>query len=206
MHNDSAEELAASSIRGSVEYARQVMDLQRPAVGAEAFDFEPAFLETVVHQFMIGAMWRFMENYEFPTTPRDRAFLGYVQYLVDEGLPLEKAMERMRSAVATSRTTMGEDSLAIYMGHTEPETPGALAEVLKQFRSNVEVSGSSARMIQNSKVIAAVATSAVALIAWILGAGLLRAFGAGILAGAAVLATSLILYRNAIKNQESARP
>lgn len=177
-----------------VQYARDILEFQTPKVIDKKFDFGPHIQEMNTELFLAGVMWRFGEQFEFPTTARDRAFICLMYYYISNGMSEKEAKNRMRELNALSRDNNGDDTLPISIGYEVGDKEGALAELLEQSRDIPAVSGSAHRMLNSFKIAAAVLSIASFLISLILDRSVLESLGIGIIIGAAILLIGSKLY------------
>lgn len=189
-------ESAKDVIEKCVSHARALLTLQLPAVEAKNYDFAPAFRKMVTELYLVGVMWRFGEQFDLPTQPRDRAFLCLMHMLIADGASWRAAKKRIRVLNSYSRDERGEDSLALRVGYEAGDREGALAAILEQYRNTPAASAAPHKVIEISKPIAAVIAVAGIAIALLLGRSWAESFGVGLVAGIAVLVTASLIFRN----------
>jgi len=192
-------ELATAVLDACVAHARQMLATQLPNVAAGDYDFMPSFKEMTTQLYLAGVMWRFGEQFDLPTGPRDRAFICLLSMLVADGMSFKKAQERIAHLNQISRNREGSDTLAITVGYKATEGDGSLAAVLDQFRSAREVSGAPYRLLDRAKPIAAILAVAALLISLLVGTTWGAALGIGVVVGVSTLGVALAIYRQMIK-------
>jgi hypothetical protein len=192
-------DFAAHAIEASVEHARRVLAAQLSIVEARNYDFMPDFKKMKIEHYLVGVMWRFGEQFDLPTSPRDRGFVCLMQILVNEGMSLRVAKRRIAYLNETSRTADGEDNLAIAVGHEAGEKEGALATIFDQFRNKPMVSGAPCRLIARSKPIAAILSIAGLAISALIGRSWGEALGVSIVIGISTLAIARAIWGQMVK-------
>lgn len=193
-------EFAAHVIEVCVEHARHVLAAQLPLVEERNFDFMPEFKKMTIELFLVGVMWRFGEQFNLLTNPRDRGFICLMQMLVNDGMSLPDAKRRIALLNGSSRTADGKDNLAITIGHeVGGENAGALAAVFDQYRNSDDVSGAPWRLITRSKPVAAILSIAGLAISALIDRSWGEALGVAIVIGVATLAIALAIHRQMIK-------
>ena len=188
-------EFAKGVIERCVTHARALLALQLLAVEAKNYDFAPTFRKMVTELYLVGVMWRFGEQFDLPTQPRDRAFICLMHMLIADGASWREAKKRIGVLNSYSRDERGEDSFALRVSYEAGDREGALAAILEQYRNTPAASAAPYRMIENSKPIAAVAAVAGIAIALLLGRNWTESFGVGLVAGIAVLVTASLIFR-----------
>lgn len=188
-------EFAKSVIEKCVSHARGLLALQLPAVEARNYDFDPGFRKMVTELYLVGVMWRFGEQFDLPTQPRDRAFLCLMHMLIADGASWRTAKRRIRTLNSYSRDEKGEDSLALRVSYEAGDREGALAAILDQYRNTPAASAAPYGLIAISKPIAAVIAVAGIAIALLLGRSLPESLGVGLVAGIAVLVAASLIFR-----------
>ncbi len=188
-------ELAKSVIEGCVSHARDLLALQLSAVDAKHFDFAPHFRKMVTELYLVGVMWRFGEQFDLPTQPRDRAFICLMHMLIADGASWRAAKRRIRMLNSYSRDEKGEDSLAVRVAYEAGDREGALATIFDQYRNTPGAAAAPYRLIEISKPVAAVIAVAGLAIALLLGRSWAESFGVGLVAGIAVLVTASLIFR-----------
>src|ERR1700674_4157161 len=113
-----------------------MMASQLPLTEGKGYDFLPAFKEMTIQLYKVGTMWRFGEPFDFPTGPRDRAFLCLLAMLVADGMTFRKAQKRVAHLNEVSRGNDGQDVLAIAAGYRAMAGDGSLAQVFDRFRDD----------------------------------------------------------------------
>jgi len=149
----------------------------------------------VTELYLVGVMWRFGEQFDFPTRPRDRAFLCLMHMLIADGASRRAAKRRIRTLNSYSRDERSEDSLALRVGYEAGDREGALAAILDQYRNTPAASAAPYRLIAISKPIAAVIAVAGIAIALLLGRSWAESLGVGLVAGVAVLVAASLIFR-----------
>ncbi len=188
-------EFAKGVIESCVSHARTLLALQLPAVEARNYDFAREFRKMVTELYLVGVMWRFGEQFDLPTQPRDRAFVCLMHMLIADGASWRSAKKRIRTLNSYSRDEKGEDSLALRVGYEAGDREGALAAILDQYRNTPGASALPYRVIEISKPVAAVIAVAGVAIALLLGRSWAESFGVGLVAGVAVLVTASLVFR-----------
>ena len=148
-------EFAEGVIEKCVAHARALLALQLPAVEAKNFDFAPSFRKMGTELYLVGIMWRFGEQFDLPTQPRDRAFLCLMHMLIADGASWRAAKKRISVLNSYSRDERGEDILAIRVAYEAGDREGALAAILEQYR-NTPAAAAPYKMIEISKPVAAI--------------------------------------------------
>lgn len=194
MSDISSDDEMPEYIESCVSYAEDVLSFQMPAVDEKKFDFGPHIQKMNTELFLVGVMWRYSEQFEYPTEPRDRAFLCFMYYLIRNGAKEKEAKKRMQELVVLSRDKEGKDTLAISIGHEVGEKEGALAAVLEEFRDIPAVSGSTQRMLDAFKISAIVFSISAFVISLIIGRSLLEAIGIGAVIGIAIIIIGSQIY------------
>jgi hypothetical protein len=59
----------------------------------------PDFKKMTIELFLVGVMWRFEEQFDFPTSPRDRGFVCLMQMLVNDGMSLQSAQSMIARSI-----------------------------------------------------------------------------------------------------------
>ncbi len=149
----------------------------------------------VTELYLVGVMWRFGEQFDLPTQPRDRAFLCLMYMLVADGASEGAAKKRIRVLNTYSRDDKGEDSLALRIGYEAGDREGALAAILEEYRNTPAASATPYRVIEISKPIAAVIAVAGIAVALLLGRSWAESFGVGLILGISVLVTASLIFR-----------
>lgn len=188
-------EFAKGVIEKGVSHARALLALQLPAVEAKNYDFAPEFQKMVTELYLVGVMWRFGEQFDLPTQPRDRAFLCLMHMLIADGASWRVAKKRIRTLNSYSHDEKGEDSLALRVGYEVGDREGALAAIFEQYRNAPAASAAPYRVIEISKPIAAVIAVAGIAIALLLGRSWAESFGVGLVAGIAVVVAASLIFR-----------
>ena len=194
-------EVAGAVLDACVAHARQMLVSQLPKVAAGGYDFMPSLKEMTTQLYLTGVMWRFGEQFDLPTGPRDRAFVSLISMLVADGMSFTKAKERIAHLNQISRGPDGTDTLAIAVGYKASEGDGSLAAVFDRFRNAPEVSGAPYRLLDRAKPIAAILAVAAALISALIGTSWGAALGIGVVVGLSALGIALAIYRQMIKPQ-----
>lgn len=188
-------EYAKDVIEKCVSHARALLALQLPAVEAKKFDFAPHFRKMITELYLVGVMWRFGEQFDLPTQPRDRAFLCLMYMLVTDGAGERAAKKRIRTLNTYSRDDKGEDSLALRVGYEAGDREGALAAILEQYRNVPGASAAPYRVIEMFKPVAAVLAVAGVAVALLLGRSWGESLGVGLILGVATLVTGSLIFR-----------
>jgi len=188
-------ELAKEVIEKCTSHAYALLALQLPAVEAQNYDFTPAFRKMITELYLVGVMWRFGEQFDLPTHPRDRAFICLMQMLIDSGVSWRAAKRHIRRLNSCSRDEKGEDSLALRIGYEVGDREGALVAIMEKYRNTPAILATSWRVIEISKPIAVVIAISGIGIALLLGRSWVESFGVGLVAGIAVIVTASIIFR-----------
>ena len=194
---------AQQVMEACVAHARQMLASQQPVVDGRAYDFMPSFVEMTTQIYLAGVMWRFGEQFEMPTAPRDRGFICLMSLLVSDGMSAKKAQERIAYLNQVSRAADGRDVLAMTEGYNARSADGSLARVFDTFRGTPEVSGAPYRLLDRSKPVALVLAIAGLIVPLILGRSWGEALGIGIVLGVSTLAIALAIYRQAMKSKDT---
>jgi hypothetical protein len=193
------QELALKVIEATVEHARRMLASQLRLVQRERYDFLPAFEEMSTRLYLVGVMWKFGEQFELPTAPRERAFLCLMSLLSADGVGEAEIHEKVPHLHQVSTTTGGQTNAVVAAGYAAAEGDGSLSQVFETFRNSPEVSGAPYRMLDRSKPVAAILAVASAAIALLLGTTVLAALGVGLVFGVSTLAVALVVYKQSIK-------
>jgi hypothetical protein len=86
---------ALQAIDACIAHARHLLASQLPAVETRNYDFSPIFKEMAIHLYLAGVMWRFGEQFDFPTAARDRGFVCLMSMLVSDGMNAKQAQKRI---------------------------------------------------------------------------------------------------------------
>lgn len=191
--------VAVQVIEACVAHARQLLASQLSAVESRNYDFMPSFTEMTTQLYLVGSMWRFGEQFDLPTTARDRGFICLMSMLVSDGMSAKEAQSRIAHLNEMSRTSTSTDTLAISAGYSGKNGDGSLATVFDTFRGVPAVSGAPYRLLDRSKPIAAILAVAGLVIALLVGRSWGESLGVGVVLGVATLAIALAIYRQAVK-------
>jgi hypothetical protein len=191
--------LAASVIAACVEHGRRMLNSQLPLVCERNYDFTPIFVTMATQLYLVGVMWRFGEQFDLPTNPRDRGFICLMSMLIDEGLSSKNAQRRVAYLNEISRDAKGRDTVAIAAGYRSVEGDGALASVFDHFRNAPEVSGARYRFLERTKPIAAILAGAAIVISLLVGVSWGVALSVGTVVGVSVLGIGLAIYRQMVR-------
>ncbi len=188
-------EFAKSVMEKCVSHARALLACQLPAVEAKNYNFAPEFRKMVTELYLVGVMWRFGEQFDLPTQPRDRAFLCLMYMLITDGASEGAAKKRIQALNSYSSDEKGEDSLALRVGYEAGDREGALAAILEQYRNLPAASAAPYRLIEISKPVAAVIVVAGGTVALLLGRSWGESLGVGLVLGIAVLVAASLIFR-----------
>lgn len=188
-------EFAKDVMEKCVSHARALLALQLPAVEAKNYNFAPEFRKMVTELYLVGVMWRFGEQFDLPTQPRDRAFLCLMYMLITDGASERAAKKRIQALNSYSRDEKGEDSLALRVGYEAGDREGALSAILEQYRNTPAASAAPYRVIEISKPVAAVIAVTGIAVALLLGRSWGESLGVGLVLGIAVLVTASLIFR-----------
>ena len=194
------QEIAEYVLSACVQHGREMLATQLPLTTGKGFDFMPSFQEMTINLYLAGVMWRYGEQFELPTSARDRGFICLISLLIADGMPPAKARKHVASLNSLSRSADGRDNGILSAGYTAQSGDGSLARIFETFRSNPEVAGAPYRLLDRTKPIAVVlglatfGISAMTTLSW--GAAL----GVGVITGAATLAIGLAIYRQMVKS------
>jgi hypothetical protein len=197
----SQDDFATQVIESTVAHGRKMLVTQMQTVRAGEFDLMPAAVDTTTDLYLAGVMWRFGEQFDLPTTARDRGFICLMCKLVEDGMNKSKAQERIAYLNQISRTTDGQDNRVIATGYHAQEFDGSLSTIFEAFRDAPEMSGAPYRMLDRAKAIAAILAVSGALLALLVGKSWGVALGVSAVLGGAVLAIALAMYRQAVKQK-----
>jgi hypothetical protein len=190
---------AEQVIEACVAHARQLLASELPIVESRSYDFMPSFKEMTTQLYLVGVMWRFGEQFELPTSARDRGFICLMSMLVSEGMNAKEAQSRIAHLSQISRTSTGQETLAIAVGYEAKTGDGSLATVFDAYRNAPEVSGAPYRLLDRSKPIAAILAASGIVISLLVGRSWGEAIGVGVVLGAATLAIALAIYHQTVK-------
>ena len=192
---ESNADFATYVLETCVQHGRQLLALQMPLVEAKNYDLMPAAKEMTIQLYLAGVMWRFGEQFEMPTNPRDRGFICLMSMLISDGMREKDAQARVSLLNRISRTEAGADNMAISIGYEVGNKEGALVAIFDQISKSPEVAGAPWRVIDRSKPVAVILAIAGLAISLLLGRSLLEALGVGVVAGASALAIALTISR-----------
>lgn len=177
-----------------LEHAERILLFQMPQVKDKKFDFGPRMQEMCTELFLVGVMWRFSEQFDYPTNPRDRAFICFMYYLMRNGMKEKDAKKRIQQLNSVSLDKNGEDTLAISVGYEVGDREGALATVLEKYRDNPAVSGQTHRMLGKFKIVSVVLAITTFVISLIVDRSFGEAVGIGIVVGVSILVIGSLIY------------
>lgn len=190
---------ALQAIDACVTAARQLLASQLPISETRNYDFLPIFKEMSTQLYLVGFMWRFGEQFDLPTAPRDRGFICLMSMLVGDGMNAKQAQKRIAYLNEVSRTSTGQDILAITAGYRANNGDGSLAALFDTFRDVHQVSDAPFRLLNRSKPIAAILAVAGFVISLIVGRTWAESLGIGVVLAVATLAIALACYRQELK-------
>lgn len=199
------DDFVAFVLKSCVEYGQNMLALQLPAMEARNFDFMPELKKMVIHQFLVGLMWRFGEQFDLPTNARDRAFVCLMSILINEGMSLKDAQKYIANLNSGSRASDGEDSLPIAIGYSAGDKEEALVKVFEAYLKNPAARGAPWRLLDRAKPVAAILAVAALAIAKLLGTGWGQALGIGVVIGGSTLAIAVALHHQMKKQSTSQR-
>jgi len=195
-------DFAKDVIEACVKHGRTLLGLQLPEVDGKNYDFAPQFKKMTTELYLVGVMWRYGEQFDLPTKPRDRAFICLMHMLISDGASWRAAKRRIRMLNSYSRDQNGEDVLAVRVGYEAGNREGALAAIFDQYRNTPGAAGAPYRLIEFSKPIAGVVAIAGLSIALLIDRSWGEALGVGLVAGFAVLAIASLIFRQMTKAAE----
>jgi hypothetical protein len=176
---------------------------QSPVVDSRRYDFMPNFQQLITQLYLAGVMWRFGEQFDLPTSARDRGFVCLMPMLIADGMSVKLAEKRIAELNVISRSSDGRDSIAVESGYAAELGDGSLAKVFDWFSANPQfahqIAGAPYRLINYSKPIAAILAVAGFIIALLLGRSFGEACGVGFVLGISTLGCALAIYRRMIK-------
>jgi len=191
-------EYAKDVMEKCVSHARALLALQLPAVEAKNYNYTPEFLKMVTELYLLGVIWRFGEQFDLPTQPRDRAFLCLMYMLIADGASEGAAKKRIQALNTYSRDEKGDDSFALRVGYEAGNREGALAAILEEYRNKPAASAAPYKVIEISKPVAAVSAVTGVVVALLLGRSWGESLGVGLVLGVAVLVTASLIFRKLI--------
>ena len=184
-----------------VQHGRQLLELQMPLVEAKNYDLMPVAKEMTIQLYLAGVMWRFGEQFEMPTSARDRGFICLMSILISDGMSEKDAQARVALLNKISRIEAGEDNLAISIGYEVGNREGALVAIFDQIGKSPEVAGAPWRVIDRSKPVAAILAISGLTVSLLLGRTWAEAIGVGVVVGASALAIALAISRQMKKER-----
>lgn len=200
MTNQSGDaEFAAVVLDACVSHARQVLALQMQRVENQYYDLMPYLKEMTIQLYLAGVMWRFGEQFDLPTPPRDRSFICLLSMLVGDGMTYKKAQERIAYLNKISCSADGRDNLAIATGYGASDGDGSLARILGHFASLPEASGAPSRFMAQAKPISAVLAATAFAASKLLGSSWLSAIIIGVVIGIVALGIAVIIHSHMTK-------
>ena len=199
MTNQIQSELAAVVVDACITHARQMLASQTQAHAHQRLDLMPSLKEMATQLYLAGVMWRFGEDVDLPTKPRDRGFICLLAMLVADGMSYQKAQERVAYLNNLSTNADGGDNPTILAGYNAAIGDGSLAAMLAGLGGMPGASGAPWRLLDLSKSIAAILTCAALLISKLLGSSWLTAIGVGCVLGIATLGVALIVHKQMVK-------
>lgn len=203
--NNSDSSFATHVLDACVQHGRQLLTLQTPFVDAKNYDLTPIAKEMTIQLYLAGVMWRFGEQFEMPTSARDRGFICLMSMLIDDGMSEKDAQARVALLNKMSLTVTGADNFAVSIGYEVGNKEGALVAIFDEISKSPELSGAPWRVIDRAKPIAAILSIAGLIISLLVGRSLAEAIGIGIVAGVSTLAIALAISRR-MKSEMSKSP
>lgn len=199
---DPNDEPGRRALDACVEHALWLLTVQQPVVKERKFDFVPAFEEMVTDLFLVGAMWRFGEQFNLAVNARDRAFVCLIALLVKRGMSFRKAKKRAALLYNDcSRDAKGDDNLAIKIGYEVGLKDGALAAVFDTYRNDPSAAGAPFRFVRRFPPIAAVLGIAAMTIAMLLDRSVGEALGVGIVIAISTFTIGLVMFSQMRKSK-----
>ena len=186
---------AINAMNSCVRHAREILALQWPSVRAKKYDIAPNIEEMTIQFYLIGVMWRYSEQYDLPSEPRERGFIYLMSLLLQDGWKVEAVKRRIELLQKSSRTVEGVDNLAIVIGHEVGNREGALVAIFDQINGNPGVSGLPFRIRKRIKPIAAILGIAAAAVSSLFGITFGKALGIGVIFACAAIAISFAISR-----------
>jgi len=181
-------------IEACVEHAESILLFQTPQVKDKKFDFSPTMQKMCTELFLVGVMWRFSEQFDYPTSPRDRAYICLIHYLMRNGMSMKDAKKRIKFLNSISLDENGEDTLPISIGYEVGDREDALATVLEQYRDNPVVSGQTHRMLGKFKIVSIVLAITTFIISLIVDRSFGEAVSIGLVTGVSILIIGSLIY------------
>jgi hypothetical protein len=193
-------EIAEYVLSACVQHGREMLATQLPFIEGRGFDFMPSFREMATNLYLAGVMWRYGEQFDLPTPPRDRGFICLISLLVADGMAPDKAKKHVAYLNSIARAPDGRDNGFVAAGYRAQAGDGSFVQVLEMFRDTREVSGAPYRLLDRTKPFALVLAIAAFAIAALTPLSWSAAFGVGVVVGLATMAIGLAIYRQMIKS------
>ena len=188
-------QFAESVIENCVEHARTVLAAQLPAVAARNFDFMPEFMKMMTDLYLVGVMWRFGEQFDLPTSPRDRGYICLMAMLIKDGMGERAAKRRLAFLLQNSKNPGSNSEVFLSLGYQAGTKIDALATMFETYRHNPEMAGAPWRLIKSVKSIAVALSLAGVAISIMSGRTIGEAIGIALVLGLVTLVIGKIIFR-----------
>ncbi len=179
-------EIATSILNACVEDARRMLSSQTSMLEGKTYDFMPGFEEMTTHLYLAGVMWRIGEQFDLPTTAKERGFVSLLPILSSSGMSAEKAQRRIAELYQTAGGSSDKIHPVVSVGYNAVEGDGSLARLFDQFRADPKISGAPFRLLDRAKPIAAVLGIASFAISVLVGMGWVVSLGVGLVIAVSV--------------------
>src|SRR6266571_4289150 len=191
-------EIAKSIVNACVEHGRQILASQTPLLEGKDYDFMPGFEEMTIHLYLAGVMWRFGEQFDLPTSAKDRGFISLLPVLSNSGMKVEAARRRIAELYEIAGGNSEKVHPVVFAGYNASEGDGSLARLFDHFRGDPKVSGAPFRLLDRAKPIAAILGLASFGISALIGLGWGVSIGIGLISAAAVMAVAAMIYHQMV--------
>lgn len=190
---------AQRALDACVEHARRMLVSQLPILESRNYDFMPHAKELIIQSYLTGTMWRFGEQFELPTTARDRGFICLMAMLIADGMGAEEAQNRMAQLHEMSVAAEDRNGTPFIAGYRAEVADGSLAHVFENLSTNPGMSGAPYRLLARSKLVGAILAGAGLLVSLILGKTWGEALGVGLVLGLTPIAIALAIFWQTVK-------
>lgn len=134
-----------------VQYGEKILASQLSHVESKGYDFAPPFREMTLHLYLIGVLWRYSENLDSVTNPREHALASLHKILVNTGMSDKNAEKRIALLKNMSQDEENGETLAITAGYQAKQDDNSLAMFFDEYRDEMRVSGALWRFYSRGK-------------------------------------------------------
>jgi hypothetical protein len=124
------EQLVRKVLDETIAYAKILLALQMRAVNRAKLDLTSQSRQAINDLCLIGAMWKFNEQFELAASPRERAFLCLARIEIDGGATTAATNEQMAKLKEASRTMGVRGESAHLFGYQFAAAEHTLATLL----------------------------------------------------------------------------